>query len=296
MTNPNERFPRNTPELFRYLLPAKWRTVLDLSLIRLNEETRIVEAVLKNGEVMKVMLPEGISAIVYCLGDYEPEVTMAMEHILKPGMVVCNVGAHVGLRVVQGAKLVGKEGQVSAFEPTSWSRKLLGENAQNRAAGVLVFPNAVGGSEAMMEMSDFGVLYGALNTLAGRSRYRSMTTRELKAKSVRVEVVTLDKMVERDLMRKPDLLVIDAEGFEEFVLIGASKLLRESKPVVIFEVGDLNKNFSMATISVLRNFGYVLFEVDEKGLIRPHELRDQYAENGNLIAIHPQASRGIFSK
>ena len=53
-----------------------------------------------------------------------------------------------------------------------------------------------------------------------------------------IEIKTIDDLYYNDLLKKPDLIKIDVEGFEYKVLKGAQRLLNEIKPKVVVEIHD----------------------------------------------------------
>src|SRR6516165_91928 len=72
-----------------------------------------VEAGLSQGMWMRLRLPgEG----AYWRGTHEPEVQKAIFCAVRPGMVVYDIGAHLGSIALGTARLVGKLGCVVAFE------------------------------------------------------------------------------------------------------------------------------------------------------------------------------------
>src|SRR5678815_6117672 len=48
-------------------------------------------------------------------GTYDPDLHLAFERLIKPGMIVFDVGANLGEMALHMARLVGTEGQVWAF-------------------------------------------------------------------------------------------------------------------------------------------------------------------------------------
>ena len=72
-----------------------------------------VEAGLSQGMWMRLRLPgEG----AYWRGTHEPEVQKAIFCAVRPGMVVYDIGAHLGSIALGTARLVGKLGCVVAFD------------------------------------------------------------------------------------------------------------------------------------------------------------------------------------
>ena len=64
------------------------------------------------------------------LDRYEPETTGLLQRVIEPGMVVVDVGAHVGYYALLAAKRVGPQGKVYAFEPDPTNYALLLKNIE----------------------------------------------------------------------------------------------------------------------------------------------------------------------
>ena len=152
--------------------------------------------------------------------NYDAPVAAFLRQHVKPGSVCFDVGANVGVYVLQFAHWSGPTGQVVAFEPNPSARLVLEKHVRmNKLADqVRIVPAAVG------ETSDEQVLYAAEadgmsrlgapnNALAGR------------VTEITVPVVTLDEYCSAEGL-KPDWLFIDIEGFEIAALAGARKLIQ----------------------------------------------------------------------
>src|SRR5215831_4806609 len=70
----------------------------------------------------------------FLTGMYEPGTTKVVGRLLRPGMVVIDVGAHIGYYTKLFAKSVGKQGRVYAFEPNPETFAVLEYNTKS-------FPN-----------------------------------------------------------------------------------------------------------------------------------------------------------
>jgi protein-L-isoaspartate O-methyltransferase len=64
----------------------------------------------------------------YALGTYEPRIVRTMGRHVARGMVVYDVGSHVGYLTLVLAGLVGGTGQVFAFEADPTNRTVLQQN------------------------------------------------------------------------------------------------------------------------------------------------------------------------
>ena len=59
--------------------------------------------------------------------DYEPETFRFFRENLHSGDTFLDIGAHIGLFTVLGARIVGPQGRVFSFEPTPFTRSVLQE-------------------------------------------------------------------------------------------------------------------------------------------------------------------------
>ena len=63
----------------------------------------------------------------YYFGTHELDVQSILSKVVRPGMRVWNIGAHIGFFTLILSRLVGPEGGVIAFEPNPEVRKRLVE-------------------------------------------------------------------------------------------------------------------------------------------------------------------------
>lgn len=171
-----------------------------------------------------MIFPKGYRAILdYADGTYAPErpVTELFSRLIRPGMTVVDVGAHLGYYTLLFRKLVGKEGRVFAFEPSPIFYEALKVNLTvNGFLDVIAVPMAV---------ADFyGYADFHLDILGGGSSL----FRQLKGSVlVRVQVTTLDQFFGELGWPKVDLIKMDIEGAEASALRGAKELIRRNAPL-----------------------------------------------------------------
>src|ERR1039457_1211828 len=85
----------------RVVWHVRWR-------LRPNEPWLVVS----QDSVRLLTLQGGAGALLYYNGVSEPEVTEFIKHVLKPGMVFVDVGAHVGEHTLLAAKILEHSGHV----------------------------------------------------------------------------------------------------------------------------------------------------------------------------------------
>ncbi len=151
--------------------------------------------------------------------DYESDLWKAVMAAATPGLIVADVGAHIGLYSIAIAKRVEPQGRVFAFEPDAGNRRFLMKNIELNQVQehVTVVPLAVGSKE-----QEIGFREG-----------RSTDSAVSPDSDTRVSMQSLDRFF-RDLSM--DLLKVDVEGYELEVLLGARGLLKDQgrKPRRIF--------------------------------------------------------------
>jgi FkbM family methyltransferase len=225
------------------------------------------------GDEMEVVLPELVSCELDRYGLIEPGVTRLFLDLVEPGMVVLDVGAHLGYYSLLASHL-GAE--VHSFEPAPATFMRLKRNLGGRAALV---ESGVWSEVGELEYRDFGEDHSAVGSFFSPKdgSLGSPLTTEV------VRVVSIDSYVEhRGIV--PGLIKIDAEGAEEHVLRGAERTIAEHHPVVTIEVGDAaGTPRSRDAVELGLSFGYEAFELSSEGRSK-HVLHDVYGY-GNLALI-----------
>ncbi len=147
-----------------------------------------------------------------------------VENFLRPGMTVLDIGAHHGLYSLLSSKCVGRKGQVIAFEASPRECRRLGKHVRiNGCDNVRIEPCAAGGRPGV---EDFYIVDGSCDW--GNSlRAPAVTESTYK---VRVEVRTVDDVLQSLGISRVDFIKLDVEGAELSVLHGASRLLERRRP------------------------------------------------------------------
>ena len=157
-------------------------------------------------------------------GTLEQGLTRRFRELVRPGMVVVDVGANIGIYTLHGARLTGPGGRVFSFEPTPRTFEVLKENVLTNGFGdrVQLFPMAVSNQNGQ----------APLYTQKGQCGWNSLFRYEDQAdEPVMVETVCLDDALQS--IDRIDILKIDAEGAEPFILRGMKRILRDNPQLTI---------------------------------------------------------------
>ena len=196
---------------------------------------------------------------------------------IRPGMVVVDVGANLGLYSLLFSKLVGSSGSVIAFEPEPDMFEALARNCERNAAGNIVLVNQALGSTPGTALLSRSLVHGGDNRLA-------LGHKAGFSRMVPVQVVTLDEAIGQ---RRVDFIKIDVQGWEGEVFRGMEGVLANNPDLQIyFEFwprGLTNAGSSPAELlGRLRDRGFHL-AAQIKGELKP--LRS-FAEVGKDLTGH----------
>jgi len=204
--------------------------------------------------------PQLNSRMVVFYGAFEREVTSLLARVLRPGMVVFDVGAHIGIHALYIAKLL-KHGLVYAFEPCPENFLILEKNVRhNRGVIAKVIPlrRAVGASS--------GVARFALGPTDGTHHLAAVNDDA----TLQVQITTLDDFC-LDTQQRPDLILVDIEGEEMSLLKGATRLITECKPKLILEHHGPDRQAQIS--SYLKSLGYRVEASGSRHIYAEHRSR-----------------------
>jgi len=147
---------------------------------------------------------------------YEAKFERAILDEVRPGDVVWDVGANVGLYTTQLSSAVGAHGRVIAFEPSPACFATL-QRAAAHHPNVTLIQSALSDQpgQASLSVSDDPTT-GSLFAAPG-------------AHTVQVPVAVGDELIAQGRAPLPAVLKIDVEGFEEEVLRGLSRTLADAR-------------------------------------------------------------------
>jgi len=214
---------------------------------------------------------------LFAYGFGEPA-ARAMRSLVRPGDVVVDGGANIGLFTVLAATLVGCEGWVVACEPAPTTMALLRDNVERNDLHWVVLREA-----ALADAP--GRL--ALRAFEPGSGYSSFAPADVAGGvEVEVDVATLDELA-GDLIDRVTLVKLDVEGAELRALRGASDLLSRARPdfVVELEAEHLARQGSSIdeVQALFDDAGYVGYAIGERGLVALRGTWQRPAGDPNIV-------------
>ena len=199
---------------------------------------------------------------------YQLDVLKIIKKYLKLGDTFIDVGANIGYFTAIGASLVGKTGEVHAFEPVPKVFKNLTRIKDRNPNYKIILNNCavgdfVGTAPIMIAPSDTG---------GGSSMIQEMTEKDLFKKGTNVSVVRLDRYIKKNKINNISLIKIDVEGYEFSVLKGLEKFFKNSKnrPIIVCEIATKAYSTSEQTrsqlIAYMEKYGYRAYNIANERL------------------------------
>ncbi len=188
-------------------------------------------------------------------GEWAENEISFIKKFLQDGDTVIDVGAYIGTHTLAFARHVGLGGSVIAIEAQKTTHQLLIRNIEANALANVRIENAIAGAQVgdrdlLAINPDSSDSFGSASVLAA---VPDVTTGVTDSSHLSVRQITLDSL---DL-RQCQLIKIDAEGMEHFVLQGASSTLRRLSPVIYAECNSLDGG--LKTWEILKGEGYQVF-------------------------------------
>lgn len=194
------------------------------------------------------------------LGSYEFDKQRAFAQRVRSGDTIYDIGANVGFYTLLAATLGGASGRVVAFEPAPRNLQYLKRHLRlNRVTNVTVVEAAVADQKGTASFDEGPVHSEGRLADCGR---------------LRVDVVTVDDLVNGEKLPAPDCLKIDVEGAEFRVLQGAAQTLAARHPIVF--LATHGSEVHRACCELLAQAGYTLGALAGSGAADSDEILAEY--------------------
>jgi len=193
-----------------------------------------------------------------CYNDREKGFMSLIRQDVKPGDIVCDIGANIGLVTLIMNKLVGKSGRVYAIEPSAVNNVVLCKNVDLNGYASRTIVEKFGVSDADGDI----IFYNSDKSNLGSC----ILTKNSSGNTSLISVRSIDSYFNqiRDI---PVFYKMDVEGYEAKILLGMRETLKRSPPKtkILIEVHpqyyseDLNMAFSLREIlSIGMHFRYLI--------------------------------------
>jgi FkbM family methyltransferase len=188
-----------------------------------------------------------------------------LKRLVRPGDVVYDIGANVGLYTRFAARFGA--GHTVAFEPMSANIELLRRNiALARDGGkfeLMELAVSDRDGEELLQIDSVMSATATLDRVGGGAPSEGHKLYGMAPKTERVRVAKLDTLVFERGLRPPNVMKIDIEGAEGMALSGARRVLAEHHPSLIVEIHSAE--MGREVLSVLGENGYHVYAYLREG-------------------------------
>lgn len=208
----------------------------------------VIRGPLKGAKFILGTFSGDCGGVVVYFNMIEPEQTSTFVDTLKNGQVFFDIGANVGYYTILGARIVGSQGKVFAFEPVIRNLAYLYQHTVlNKASNVTII------SAACSDTLSLSIFSEGRNFAEGHITNNIQLENDANNLLFPVPTVTVDAMVQQ-LGVSPDVIKIDVERAELSVLRGAQATLRNAKPKLFLSThSDMLRS---TCLEYLKGFGY----------------------------------------
>ena len=228
-----------------------------------------------------------ITQLLYWDGYQNFEYTDIFIKLIKKINVFYDIGANIGYYSLL-AEIENKNIKVIGFEPANGPLFYFRENIKiNKFKNIRVESLALSDKEGEItfyEIRNKKYTYLEYN-LAGEGNSGSKTSGR-NFVSISVKTTTLDKYVENAKEANIDLIKMDTEGTEHFILENSDNVLKLMKPIIICET--LFNTIELELEKLMRSYGYEFYNHTEMGLKKVNTIvREEDNGVSNCFFVHP---------
>lgn len=185
--------------------------------------------------------------LTFNLGLWENSKQVLMKKYVAMGMVAYDLGAYHGYFTLVLSRLVGEKGFVYSFEPAKENfehlRKLV---TFNKLSNVKLHQKAIGEKDGKAYLKfDESYPMGSCISNAPVGNYK-------------VDIISLDSFILKNLNKKPDIVKMDIEGFEFKALKGMDKIINLYHPILFIDIHRRIGENECSCTTFLEKRGYKL--------------------------------------
>lgn len=209
-----------------------------------------------------------------CLkNQFEPQETVLVRRLLKPGQIFLDIGANIGWFSVVAAEIVGVEGKVFSFEPRNTTFHYLQKTviANKFEDRFNLFNFALGEKEDTLR-----IVWGTnTNNPGGTWLVSSASVSDLLPTTTHTyQDILVKKLDDINEIQQVDFIKIDVEGAEPLVLRGAENLLLKSRPIILAEINEellkiVGNSTSKTFINWMKSLDFQCLYLPEQSIDQP---------------------------
>ena len=199
-----------------------------------------------------------VAAYLWKFGWLEGYEMSLFHSCLKPGQIMLDIGANMGVYSLTASNIIGDAGKIIAFEPDDDNFKVLKKNIlKNEFKNIDPVPYAVSDKEET-------IFFETHSLNSGNHQIRKEKTEHGQTS---IQAICLDNFLPEN--QKVDIIKIDIQGAEFYAFLGMKKLLSNNPNVIIFSeywvkgLRDMGVN-PHDYIDLLKSLNFNIYRINSK--------------------------------
>jgi FkbM family methyltransferase len=264
-----------------------------------------VESISIHSDELRVRTREGVSMVwnpedlgtapnvLLNHGAYETTESACLLRAGSGAHVIFDIGANVGFYSLHWASRITPGGTIHAFEPVPSTFRWLSRNIALNDLNDIIRTRNFGLGDARGSVSVFLPEFSGSGAASIRNLHPNESSREIE-----VQLDTLDQYFSSAGLDRLDLIKVDVEGAELFVLQGGRETITKYRPLIFLELlRKWSRPFGYHpndVIKMLREIGYRCYTFGESGLVS-FSLMTEETPQKNFFFAHPDVHQEWLS-
>lgn len=218
---------------------------------------------------------------LFWFGDFDPWVGTILQSLVRPGEIVCDIGAYIGDTALPLAPCVGDSGHIYCFEPVPLLQEYIEKNVKvNDCNCITSVPLAISNCSGTLKLA---LPKGKLGDSGIVEENKSAPLEEI----IDVDVTTFDIWRKNNGISQVAVVKVDVECHEFEVLTGMEDALRNHHiGSIVFERHECDKDDPV--FQLLHRYGYKVFRI-HKGNIKTEVVElgrsARFRETSDYVAV-----------
>lgn len=268
------------PRLWRYVVKARKHYACSIPPLE-------IDTVFESDIKVRTRLSDHIEAQLFWQGFQEADegvLRLIKRHLPADGVFI-DIGANIGSFTLVGARIAPR-GRVHAFEPSDHHFERLSNNV-----GMNHFDNVALNKKGLNDKTERATLFlpslsGEMNNSGAASLYSATDVVGMQV-TEEVELIALDDYVQKNEIKRIDLIKIDIEGAEFNAQKGSIQTLKRFRPIVLMELDMDNMQRAACSpddiLDFWRDINYLVSKIQTDGATTPIQSTDDLTQHQNLM-------------
>ena len=224
--------------------------------------------------------------------NFEPDTGWCWKEFCNFSDVIFDVGANVGIYSLV-AKSINPKSKVYSFEPSINTIHKLQKNNSINKYDININQLAVSNLEGKLTFYDVPDEHQTSASLSF-DKLKNLSWYKGEIKEYEVDVISIKKFIEKNDIKKIDLIKIDVEMHEPEIIEGIGHYLEKFKPIIFIEV--LSDTIAQRLNGLITSKGYYIYHLYANGVVKRQDKFTVHPNLWNYVVFHKDKKAYIDSQ